>query len=202
MTFQARDLAESRHLYDHLAVLSPIMLALTAATPVLHGRIADTDVRWDTIAASVDDRTAEERGEDTPPRGEAEGAAAAAAADGGSWSEEDRAMLAGRGRRYLPKSRYDSISVYLADCVDCHDKYQDLDPPVATGALPMLLDAGVDKHLARHIAHLFVRDPLVIRPDRIHLNDTIETDHFEILQSTNWQTVRWKPPPKGRAPLA
>ena len=35
MTFQARDLAESRHLYDHLAVLSPIMLALTAATPVL-----------------------------------------------------------------------------------------------------------------------------------------------------------------------
>ena len=98
-------------------------------------------------------------------------------------------MLAGRGRRYLPKSRYDSISVYLADCVDCHDKYQDLDPPVATGALPMLLDAGVDKHLARHIAHLFVRDPLVIRPDRIHLNDTIETDHFENLQSTNWQTI-------------
>ena len=81
MTFQARDLAESRHLYDHLAVLSPIMLALTAATPVLHGRIA-TDVRWDT-PASVDDRTAEERGEDTPPPGEAEGAAAAAAAGGG-----------------------------------------------------------------------------------------------------------------------
>ena len=39
----------------------------------------------------------------------------------------------------------------------------------------------------------------MIRPDRIHLNDTIETDHFENLQSTNWQTVRWKPPPKGRA---
>ena len=177
------------------------MLALTAATPVLHGRVADTDVRWDTIAASVDDRTAEERGEDTPPPGEADGAAAAEAG-GGGWSEEDRTMLAGRGRRYLPKSRYDSISVYLADCVDCHDKYQDLAPPVATGALPMLLDAGVDKHLARHIAHLFVRDPLVIRPDRIHLNDTIETDHFENLQSTNWQTVRWTPPPKGRVPLA
>ena len=31
VTFQARDLAESRHLYDHLAVLSPILLALTAA---------------------------------------------------------------------------------------------------------------------------------------------------------------------------
>ena len=53
----------------------------------------------------------------------------------------------------------------------------------------MLLDAGVDKHLA-HIAHLFVRDRLVI--DRTEsMNDTIETDHFENLQSTNWQTVRW-----------
>ena len=77
------------------------MLALTAATPVLHGRIADTDVRWDTIAASVDDRTAEERGEDTPPPGEAEGAAAAAAADGGGWSEEDRHHQLVRRGRYV-----------------------------------------------------------------------------------------------------
>ena len=24
----------------------------------------------------------------------------------------------------------------------------------------------------------------------------MDTEHFENLQSTNWQTVRWKPPPK------
>ena len=29
VTFQARDVQESRHLYDHLAVLSPILLALS-----------------------------------------------------------------------------------------------------------------------------------------------------------------------------
>jgi glutamate--cysteine ligase catalytic subunit len=46
VTFQTRSIAEARHLYDHLAVFSPIMLALTAATPFLRGRIADTDVRW------------------------------------------------------------------------------------------------------------------------------------------------------------
>ena len=40
MTFQARDIDESRLLYDHLSVLSPIMLALTAATPVLRGKLA------------------------------------------------------------------------------------------------------------------------------------------------------------------
>lgn len=59
---QARDVDESRYMYDQLAVLSPVMLALTAATPVLKGRLVDTDVRWNTIALSVDDRTPAERG--------------------------------------------------------------------------------------------------------------------------------------------
>lgn len=49
-------------MYDQLAVLSPVMLALTAATPVLKGRLVDTEVRWDTIAASVDDRRPAEQG--------------------------------------------------------------------------------------------------------------------------------------------
>ena len=59
---QARDIDESRFMYDQLAVLSPVMLALTAATPVFKGRLVDTDVRWNTIALSVDDRTLAERG--------------------------------------------------------------------------------------------------------------------------------------------
>lgn len=59
---QARDVDESRYMYDQLAVLSPVMLALTAATPILKGRLVDTDVRWNTIATSVDDRTPAERG--------------------------------------------------------------------------------------------------------------------------------------------
>ena len=29
----------------------------------------------------------------------------------------------------------------------------------------------------------------------IELNDKESMDHFESLQSTNWQTCRWKPPP-------
>ena len=35
VTFQARDIDESRYMYDQLAVLGPIMLALTAGTPIL-----------------------------------------------------------------------------------------------------------------------------------------------------------------------
>ena len=64
VTFQARDLVESRHLYDQFAVLCPIFLALTAGSPVFKGLLADTDVRWSAIAQSVDCRTATEYGFD------------------------------------------------------------------------------------------------------------------------------------------
>ena len=60
-TFQARDIDEARSLYDHLAVLCPVFLALTAATPVVRGLLADTDVRWNIVSASVDDRTPDEK---------------------------------------------------------------------------------------------------------------------------------------------
>ena len=41
VTFQACDVGESRHLYDQLAVLSPVLLALTAATPIARGVLLD-----------------------------------------------------------------------------------------------------------------------------------------------------------------
>ena len=49
--------------------------------------------------------------------------------------------------------------------------------------------------LAKHIAHLFIRDPLVIFNELLIQDDENSTDHFENIQSTNWQTLRFKPPP-------
>ena len=63
ITFQAKNITEGRRLYDQLSPLGPIMLALTAATPIYKGFLADTDVRWDQISRAVDDRTREELGE-------------------------------------------------------------------------------------------------------------------------------------------
>ena len=63
ITFQAKNITEGRRLYDQLSPLGPIMLALTAATPIYKGFLADTDVRWNQISRAVDDRTAEELGE-------------------------------------------------------------------------------------------------------------------------------------------
>lgn len=71
----------------------------------------------------------------------------------------------------------------------------------------------MDELLARHFAHLFIRDPLVIFSETIDQDDTVMSDHFEVriplcssctmahflknIQSTNWQTLRFKPPPPG-----
>lgn len=186
-TYQARDIAESRALYDQLAVLAPLLLALSANTPIWRGHLADTDVRWDGISASVDCRTPSERGE-AAARGEGAGDAAARAGE----------ALAGGGTRRLAKSRYSSISTYiggpetsLVDAVH-NDIACEADPE----ELRILLGAGLDERLARHVAYLFSRDPLVIYKGRVEdVDDETSSAHFESLQSTNWRSMRWKPPP-------
>lgn len=55
----------------------------------------------------------------------------------------------------------------------------------------------MDSLLATHFAHLFIRDPIVIFAEDLKDLDLSATDHFENLQSTNWQHIRFKPPPKG-----
>ncbi|KAA8497587.1 Glutamate--cysteine ligase catalytic subunit [Porphyridium purpureum] len=165
VTLQTRDVKESRMLYDQLAVLAPIFMALSAATPIQRGMLLDTDVRWNVIAASVDDRTPEER-------------------DG-----------------LIAKSRYDSISCFIgnyeeSDGIDTR-AYNDLELEINDEAYKKLRSEGVDELLARHVAHLFIRDPLVIFDNRIDVNNAADMDHFENIQSTNWNTVRFKPPAVG-----
>ena len=58
-----------------------------------------------------------------------------------------------------------------------------------------LVDGGMDDLLATHFAHLFIRDPIVIFAEDLQDLDLNKTDHFENLQSTNWQHIRFKPPP-------
>jgi len=58
-----------------------------------------------------------------------------------------------------------------------------------------VLIPGLDNKLASHIAHLFIRDPLVQFSETIDQDDSASMDHFENIQSTNWQTIRFKPPP-------
>ena len=187
VTFQACDVTESRFIFDQLHVLSPIMMAMTAATPIFKGRLADIDVRWNSIEQSVDCRTDAERsvpGADMTPD----------------------PLMAGGGVTPMSKSRYDSISTYIYQCPQggvCpmrREYFNDIPCEIDADSKALLLGAGVDECLAHHIAHLFTRDPLVIFEGGVEIDDWNFTNHFENIQSTNWQTVRWKPPPPRNKP--
>lgn len=72
-----------------------------------------------------------------------------------------------------------------------------MDPELVVdeGLKRRLLDGEMDDLLATHFAHLFIRDPIVVFAEDLKTLDLNKTDHFENLQSTNWQHMRFKPPP-------
>ena len=81
------------------------------------------------------------------------------------------------------------------------NKYNDIPVPIDEDHYLQLRARGIDPSLSQHIAHLFIRDPLVVFEGSVEeVDDEKQTEHFESIQSTNWQTVRWKPPPPRLTP--
>ncbi|KAK2839200.1 Zn finger-containing GTPase- Activating Protein for ARF, partial [Arthroderma sp. PD_2] len=167
ITFQSKNITEGRKLYDQLSPLGPIMLALTGSTPIYKGFLVDTDVRWNQIGNAVDCRTREELGE-VPLKND---------------------------RWRIPKSRYASNSTYISQDPHLRPEYMDPDLVIDEDIKKKLVEGGMDDLLATHFAHLFIRDPIVVFNEDLQELDLTKTDHFENLQSTNWQHIRFKPPP-------
>ena len=75
--------------------------------------------------------------------------------------------------------------------------------------MQLLLESGVPDQLARHIAHLFIRDPVILYREKVEetLKKTLEseddddTELFENIQSSNWLSMRLKPPPKANSSI-
>lgn len=173
VTFQACSMHEARAIYDQLVPVTPLILALTAASPAYRGYLADVDARWSVISGAVDDRTPEERGL-APLEGNTCGS-----------------------RMRMSKSRYDSVDSYLSLESANRPEYNDNPFEIDEGVRSRLQEAGMDPLLASHFAHLFIRDPLVVFSEMVDQDDQESMDHFENIQSTNWQTMRFKPPPPG-----
>lgn len=87
ITLQAYCLEEARILYDQLATFCPIMLALTAASPVFRGYLTEIDSQWHVTSKAMDCRSEEEKGL--------------------------KPLTDGKYR--IAKSRYDSVSLYLSE---------------------------------------------------------------------------------------
>ena len=121
------------------------------------------------IAASVDDRTPQERG-----------------------LEPLRA-----GDRRIFKSRYDTIDMFISEDPTFKPEYNDIEVVYDEQIFRKLRESGLSELLAKHVAHLFIRDPLVVYSELLQMDDLKSSDHFENIQSTNWNSVRFKPPPPG-----
>eukprot|EP01091_Cochliopodium_minus_P004933 TRINITY_DN1483_c0_g2_i1.p1 TRINITY_DN1483_c0_g2~~TRINITY_DN1483_c0_g2_i1.p1 ORF type:complete len:652 (+),score=178.00 TRINITY_DN1483_c0_g2_i1:63-2018(+) len=164
-TYQCCNIKEARIIYDQFVVLAPLMMALSGACAVVRGMLSDHDVRWKIISESVDDRTDNEKHE----------------------KEE---------KKRINKSRYSSVSCYISPVAPFSPKYNDITIVKNEEVYEKLVkEEGMDELLAQHISHLWIRDPLVVYSDKIEIEDEKQSDHFENIQSTNWQTVRFKPPP-------
>ena len=164
LTFGTKNAEEARYLHDQLAVVSSILLPLSAASAVFKGKLANVDIRWSVLKESVDCRTKEER-------------------------------KANHRTRWAPISRYLSLRP------ECKDKFNDVHSPINKEILQYAmskakeLKVDIDEKLLHHIGFLFVQDPLIVFPETLETDDTTCTNHFESIQSTNWNNVRLKPPP-------
>ena len=154
VTMQAPDLQQAMWLYDQLAPLCPLLLALTAAAPVHHGYLTQWDSRWPVIVQSTDERTL---------------------------MEEKRGSL----------PRFGAVNSYLS-----HSSQHLNDVPLAISEslMQLMRQSGVPDGLARHFAHVFTRDPLVLLQEQLMQQDEQHADLFLNIQSSVWQTLRFKPP--------
>merc|ERR1711998_293016 len=114
------------------------------------GLLADIDARWNVISASVDDRSKGERGLEPLKAGE----------------------------RRIYKSRYSSIDTFLSNSEMNRAEYSDIPVPVNEELMARMVDEGVDEVLAKHVAHLFIRDPLVVYHEKLAQDDSKDNDHF------------------------
>ena len=98
------------------------------------------------------------------------------------------------GRVPIPM-RCASNSTYLASEKTMRRQYLHPQLPIHEGVKERLLEGGMDELMAAHFAHLFIRDPFIIYEQDLQDPGPVSTVHFDMLQTTVWQALRFKPPP-------
>nr|CAD7410299.1 unnamed protein product [Timema cristinae] len=192
LTFQACNIEEARTLYDQLTPLCPIMVHPSYDSSTLSCELQGTLVVTVYVCVLKLALTAASplyRGYVTDV--DARWDVISGSVD--CRTEEERGLKPlGNYKFRIPKSRYDSIDSYLSP----HgDQFNDVPVLYDEAIYQQLRAADIDHLLAQHVAHLFIRDTVSLFSEKIHQDDTEDTDHFENIQSTNWQTMRFKPPP-------
>jgi glutamate--cysteine ligase catalytic subunit len=165
ITYSCKNLTQARIAHDLMHIISPFVLVFSGSVFALNGRLIDSDCRFEVIQQSTDDRS-------------------------------PREMLK------IEKGRYGLVNYFLSNDKKCKDAYNDkkytINKTFQKDLWRELKKYGSplsrDKRLINHFAYLFVREYLVVFKDRIVPDNIKDTIEFEIIQSSNWQNMRIKPP--------
>lgn len=97
--------------------------------------------------------------------------------------------------KYVYKSRYAPVYSYISQheyIQDFHNNYPKM--PIDPQILKALQAEGIQDRLATHICNILHRDPLVIFDQKLNMSEAKDRSHFENFNSTNWNSLRFKPP--------
>lgn len=165
ITYSCKNLKEARFAHDMMHVLSPFMLVFSSSTFAANQMLIDYDNRYHIIEEATDDRKPDELG-------------------------------------VLEKTRYSPINFFLSENPKNKIYFNDKKATLNKRFLKLLKMAlkseksklANDKQLLIHFAYLFVRDYLIVFPERVKKDNMEDTLDFEVIQSTNWHNMRLKPP--------
>ena len=94
--------------------------------------------------------------------------------------------------KYVYKSRYSPVYSYIGKVNKYFNNYPKF--PINQEYYNQFIEAGISKNLATHFCNLLVRDPLVIFDKKINITDDNDMSHFENINSSNWNSLRFKLP--------
>ncbi|CRG99399.1 gamma-glutamylcysteine synthetase, putative [Plasmodium relictum] len=215
MSFPTID--DARYLYDQLAVIAPLFLALTASTPYLGGFLTETDTRWRVISNSVDCRTEEELSYISKPR-----------YSGISLYISNELPLKDNYYFYndidvvLDKNVYEKLrkenvddnlarhisSLFVRDpIVVFKGSYNENDILSIEKEIEEFYNSNIYVNKEKNTNNNSMNNNRESNMHSIYLSDNFDFledyeekvlsshQHFENFQSTNWNSVRFKPPP-------
>ena len=94
--------------------------------------------------------------------------------------------------KYIYKSRYSPVYSYIGNVNKYFNNYPKF--PINQDYYKQFIEAGISENLATHFCNLLVRDPLVIFDKKINITDDNDMTHFENINSSNWNSLRFKLP--------
>lgn len=165
ITFSSKDMETSRWVYDQMHVFSCFSQAFTNCTLGIMGKMTKEESRFNILRQILDDRKPSELSS-------------------------------------LKKSRYDTINLYISNDKRNRLRYNDrpftINKKFKKKLKRHLKKQGSpfykDTRLLNHFAYLFIKEAITVLDGMVIKDNLDNSCDFEMIQSTNWNDVRFKPP--------